>query len=211
LSNVYSIKDGKAFLPVNYRFFGREGFPEQMRCDGYSAIFDTDFRTWLKYEKIVRSDRILDNEKVELALKCCFKSYDKQIDIKYLTQGAYWFYSRDFIDKEYLLEPLHMKEHKRVYDNKVKAQENNKIKEFDFFWDAQTLWGSFMAAYGLDLFRADLHWWAFLEMVNHLPDNCCFNNLRRLREAKRADVPEAQRSDLNIRQYLVSIPKTRIF
>jgi len=209
LSNVYSIKSGEAFSPVNYRFFGREGFPEQMRCDGYSAVFDTDFRTWLKYEKIVLSDRVSDNEKVELALKFCFKSYDEQIDIKYLTQGAYWFYSKDFINNEHIFDDPGLINQKQQYELNFKNK--GKKVSFDFFWDAQTLWGSFIATYGLDLFKADLHWWAFLEMVNHLPDNCCFNNLRRLREAKRADVPEAQRSDLNIRQYLVSIPKTRIF
>ena len=55
--------------------------------------------------------------------------------------------------------------------------ENNKSdtdkKTFDFTQDSGYIYASFLQAYGIDLFkmRGRLHWWAFVQLFNALPDN----------------------------------------
>lgn len=42
---------------------------------------------------------------------------------------------------------------------------------FDFGQDAGYIYAAFRQAYGIDLFRARLHWWEFVALFESLPDN----------------------------------------
>ena len=59
-------------------------------------------------------------------------------------------------------------------------------KVFDFEQDAEVIYASFRAVYGIDLFRerGALHWCAFLAMFQNLPESCAFSRLIQLRTAK---------------------------
>lgn len=47
-------------------------------------------------------------------------------------------------------------------------------RSYDFEADADALYTSFRAAYGIDLLSEDLHWWAFRELMMGLPEDTPF-------------------------------------
>lgn len=59
-------------------------------------------------------------------------------------------------------------------------------RSFDFEQDAGAIRASFRAVYGMDLDeqRGRLHWCAFLDLFRHLPEDCAFGRIVRIRTCK---------------------------
>lgn len=198
------------FRPYSYRFFEDGGFPSSFDHEGAAAVFNTDFRVWLRYEQLAKSTMVTAEEKTLLVLDLCYSAQPETIPADILIKQAIWFHGCDFIDRSDIFNGKGMQAFKSIYQERLKKQQKrrqDKGPDYDFFWDATVLWGSFMSAYNIDLFRVDLHWWAFVGLVNELPEQCGFQCLRRLRAAEPQDAPMDKRTDLRLSQALAAVPK----
>lgn len=192
--------------PAAYRFFEGGGFPSALRCRSLTAKFKTSFRVWLRYGQLLKSEKITDEERMGLALDLCFESVDEGYPTAALASGMSWFHSGDDLGRVELLTGKGMDAHKKYFEDRLE-KETQKGPAFDSFWDAGTLWGSFRAAFEIDLFTADPHWWAFLALSAELPENCGVRRLAALRARNPMDVDAKSRSDLYLDKLLVSLPR----
>lgn len=126
-----------------------------------------------------------------------------------LMAAISWFHSLDSLDRVSVLDRPGMKAfkdyfHKRHHQTQKRAE---KACEYDLFWDAALVWGSFKKAYSLDLFTADLHWWAFMALLEELPEDCGFVRLCHMRRKDPGEAPQNMRSELRLSQILNGVPE----
>jgi len=56
------------------------------------------------------------------------------------------------------------------------------VRLYSFTRDGGLVYSAFCGQYGIDLARDELHWWAFLSLLNDLPPKCQFYQLLYLRD-----------------------------
>jgi len=57
-----------------------------------------------------------------------------------------------------------------------------EVKQFDYEFDGNEIWASFMAVYHIDLLEVEfLHWYKFQVLLVQLPAECAFNSKIELR------------------------------
>jgi len=196
---------GEPFHPFEYRYFDGGGFPASLTFDHLTAELRTSFRVWLRFDQLVQTGKLTDRERLEAAFNLCFKSIDEGFPVEALKDGLVWFHGADRLDRSWLFDSPKRKNHKGLFE-KMKAEAAKKNQSLNLLWDAGAIWGSFLSAFGIDLFRTDLHWWAFLALMNELPENCSVNRLIRQRSADLKEVNEKDRNEFVIRQHLASVP-----
>jgi hypothetical protein len=55
--------------------------------------------------------------------------------------------------------------------------------KMDLFWDFKEVWGSFISAYGIDLYtEQNLHWWGFMSLLHGLGPDTPLGRLIQCRE-----------------------------
>jgi hypothetical protein len=139
--------------PHGYRHF-EGGFP-----DSYAgATFKTDFRVWLRYKTLNGREGLSLSRKIGAAIRLCYSEIPEGADVKTLMEGIFWFYQCGDSDR---IELLRLP--KRLLDDleKERQRQEERGPAFDHFWDFKEIWGSFKAAFNIDLYKADLHWWGF--------------------------------------------------
>lgn len=196
---------GEQFHPYEYRFFEGGGFPATLTCDDFTATLKTSFRVWLKFDQLLQAKQIGNQERLGLALNLCIEKSDGEFPLEKLMQGLIWFHQADNFNRSWLFESPKMKKHKELYE-KMLTTEAKKKPGMSLLWDTGAIWGAFMSAFGIDLFRVDLHWWAFLALMRELPENCSLNRLIRQRTTDIKDVDKKEQSAFVIKQHLVSVP-----
>jgi len=64
-----------------------------------------------------------------------------------------------------------------------RSGETDGEPQIDFDFDANEIFCSFMAEYGINLLREDMHWYEFYALLNGLPSECALNRKIQLRFA----------------------------
>lgn len=130
--------------------------PETVKVDGRDFYVDTDFRTFILFEKILRRSDIDNRDKVMRWLDLCFGD-DRPVDIKGAIKG--------------LLELYRCGKPAKKATGSMKNG-NVEIKPkmiYDYDFDAPYIYGAFMSQYGIDLNDIDyLHWWKFHALFSSL-------------------------------------------
>ena len=203
--------NGESFRPFEYRYFEGGNFPATLDYDGLKAKLKTSFRVWLRFDQLIQADakKISDRERLDLALELCVEEMDYNFPLAKLMEGIVWFHGADANNRSWIFDKPKLAKQKSLYEKIIEGQ-GNKKKALNFFWDATAIWSAFMSAFNIDLFKADLHWWAFLALMAELPENCTINGLMRQRTQeiiKDKTIDEKDKGEMIVRQHLVSLPK----
>lgn len=127
--------------------------PDSVDIGGKSVPINTSFRAGVQFELQALEDQLTPESILTLFYGAGWpQPYDEAI------QQAIWFYRLGKPESE---------------DDK-KSDVQSTRRSYDFEFDADALYTSFRSAYGIDLLREDLHWWAFRELMIGLPDNTAF-------------------------------------
>lgn len=196
---------GEQFYPYEYRFFEGEDFPATLTCEEAKATLKTSFRVWLRFDQLIQAKKISNKERLEAALNLCVEQVDGEFPTDKLLQGLMWFHQADNFSRSWLFEKPKLAKHKVIYEQLL-LEEAKKKQGMSLLWDTGPIWGAFMSAFGIDLFKVDLHWWAFLALMRELPENCNLNRLIRQRTTKLKDIDKKEQGTFLIKQYLVSVP-----
>lgn len=121
--------------------------PTSLLCDGEWLPINTDFRTWLSFQRDLKQGR---------ASFCIFPDGKPPASDDWVASAQ---------------EFLECKEATPHGDN------GGGVRCFDFDLDGSYLVASFMAAYGIDLTTAEMHWHMFLALFRGLPDDACIRKI----------------------------------
>lgn len=121
--------------------------PTSLLCDGEWVPINTDFRTWLSFQRDLKEGR---------ASFCIFADGKPPASDDWVASAQ---------------EFLECKEATPHGDN------GGGVRCFDFDLDGSYLVASFMAAYGIDLTTAEMHWHVFMALFRGLPDDSCIKKI----------------------------------
>ncbi len=140
--------------------------PDYIMVKGEKCPIKTDFKVWLRFSEIVGSSE-LDAEKLVEIFKLLFEKLPP--DMIEALKAIFEFYSHT--DEETKKE----KEHKKI---------------FDFEYDADLIFSSFMQQYKIDLSEASMHWWKFKALFQSLSEDTKFMEVIKYRSIKLSDIKD---------------------
>ena len=122
-----------------------ERLPDSIEVDGKRYKCNFDFRNVLRMLEIMQRDDILPDARDYLCARCCVKNAPKNAANVYAVLCSTLF---------------------------PNTPETGGKKLTSYEQDAGLIRTAFRQVYGIDLFRDDLHWFEFVELLQFLPDGC---------------------------------------
>ena len=149
-----------------------EKLPEGVTVDGRFYRLDFDFRAVLKMLEVLARDDLIPEAREYLALKCLTKHPKNVQKVMTAVRGL-------------LFEQSPSKESKKITD---------------FEQDAGLIRTAFRQAYGIDLFTEKLHWFAFRELLNNIPEGSRYSEVIGIRVRP---MPEPTKYNQKEREWLL--------
>ena len=150
----------------------QEALPEGVEIDGRFYRLDFDFRNVLRMMEIMQRDDLIPEAREYKALRCLTK-HPRNVHQVMLAVRALLF------------------EEKPTGDEK-------KVTSFE--QDAGLIRSAFRQCYGIDLFRARLHWLEFRELLQNIPDGSRYSEVLGIRTRP---MPKATKYNAEERQWLM--------
>ena len=148
--------------------------PETVEVGGRPYPINTDFRAGIEFEQA-----IVSGNADAARLLTLYYPAGIPADIDGAVGAMLWFYACGE-------EPRHAGE-----DGRRPPQKANR--EYDFDQDADALYASFQATYGIDLTTAGIHWWVFRSLMFGLPPGTPFMQRVYYRTADTAGMSKEQK------------------
>lgn len=133
-------------------------YPEYVLVDGKKYKINTSFQTALQCFDIINDSSIGDHERA--------------LAVLYKLLG--------FIPTENTEEFFRLAK-KYLQCGETIEEQSDRIKDMDFRHDAKLIVASFMSDYQIDLSKADLHWWLYIDLIRGLTENTILNKVREIR------------------------------
>lgn len=135
------------------------GLPNAIVVDGKPFLVKTDFREWLKYEKLIEED--------------C------------LVKDLYYLFVDEIPDSISLVNELNRF---FVNANSTpKCNSDSMIKSFDYIEDGEYIVSSFMQAYSIDLTSIEyMHWHMFKALFAGLPNDTIMKEIISMRSYRKS-------------------------
>ena len=150
-----------------------ERLPDSITVDGKRYKCDFDFRNVLKMLDIMQRDDILPDARDYLCARCCVKKAPKNASGVYNALCATLF---------------------------PNAPETGGKRLTSYEQDAGLIRTAFRQVYGIDLYRDNLHWFEFVELLQFLPDGCRYEETIGIRARP---MPAATKYNAKEREWLL--------
>lgn len=134
-------------------------YPEYANIEGKRYKIKTDYRVGLKCFEVVNDPDICDEERA--------------LAIIYLLFG--------FLPDDDKLGAFLEKAKIYLQCGKTLEEQRAEKKDMDFEYDRGYINASFMSDYKIDLSKAELHFWQFIELIQGLTENCALSKIREIR------------------------------
>jgi len=160
-------------------------FPTKIICDGEDYNINSDFRTILKVLRLNEDQEIFPQQKCLMMLK--------------------WFYTNKYPnDLQKGIESLFG----FICNNPIDDDESKKPPQYDFEYDAEEIYISFLKDYDIGLVEIDfLHWYKFRTMLRNLSEESPLMQRIRLRFLDLKDYKGKRRAELSEAKKKVQIPE----
>ena len=120
----------------------KRNLPNAIECGGKFFSIKTDFREWLKFGELIKTDRTLKD------YVFLFKNEVPNID--FFKQLIDFYINKNCTPN--------------IKDSK------SDLNILDYLEDGEYIYASFLEAYGIDLLEEDLHWHKFQALIRSLPE-----------------------------------------
>lgn len=134
---------------------------------------NTDFRVMIQYEKLIRNNKLSEEQKIEEILDLFY--IDKPKNIEKAIKGLNWFY--------------------RCGDTKQANQSSgSNAVAYDFEQDDYLIVAAFYQVYHIDLEVETMHWWKFSALLVALPKDTLFMEIVGYRIVDTKDMPKKMKA-----------------
>lgn len=138
-------------------------YPEYIEIDNKKYKINTNFRDALRCDEIVRDTTIGE--------------YEKGLAIIYVLLGEEALKDEKNYAKMLQLLLKYLRCGKDIEEVNEEAEPSMSFKQ-----DTGYIKASFMSDYKMDLDKTNLHYWAFIDLLNGLTENSILNRVRMIRE-----------------------------
>ena len=166
--------------------------PETMLIGEKSYLVETDFRKWINFSQLAFSGE-QDMLSFAKMLNLVFKKDSGCPPASAETvQAMLEFYNPFKVDT-------------LKSGNSARQKQN-----YDFEYDAKHIYSSFLQQYGIDLTKADLHWWAFKALFDGLSEDTPFGKILQFRCTDISKIKDKEmRKHYEKMQRIHALPDTR--
>ena len=163
-------------------------YPEYAKIKEKEYKIDADFRTALKCFEVVEDTTISD--------------YERALAIVYLIF--------DFIpDKN--LELFLEKAISFLQCGKTFEEQNENKRDMDFIQDKKYINSSFMSDYNIDLSKAKLHFWQYIELLEGLTETSSLSRIRDLRNYDTSQIQDLKKKrEIEDAQKKIALKETTV-
>lgn len=145
-----------------------EALPDYIIVGGGKHPIKTDFKVWLEFSELVK-DGNFDSKKIIGIFKLLFD--DLPPNMLEALKAVFEFYAHS--DKR-----------------SAKSGEKNKKRVFDFEYDADLIYASFMQQYKIDLTEVSMHWWRFKALFRCLSEDTQLMEAVKYRSIRLCDIKD---------------------
>lgn len=139
-----------------------DALPESIRVDGIEFPVNSDFRASLRTIMAFEDSTLTGREKAQIAL---FNLYvDIPLNIEAAEEKINWFLNGGDVSTS------------------AQNSDESQPRLYSFVKDANFIFAAFRQTHGIDLTKADLHWWEFLALFMDLGSETTFCQLVSLRK-----------------------------
>lgn len=151
-----------------------DSMPDFLEVGGEKIFIHTDFRTWIRFdEALFWSDKPIE-ERLYSALDICYGG-KIPADIHGAVHAAIGFYTQKDVQITDTGE-----------NTQAEQGTSSRGKQiYSFTYDAPLICAAFLSQYGIDLTKADLHWWLFRALFEGLTDE---NKICKVMEIRSVDL-----------------------
>lgn len=154
-----------------------DALPDSVTIGGESYSMHTDFRRWAAFEIIMTDGRRDDAEKIAAILKMYAKKLPPKMDSAIHAAVAFFAGGKETVEQP---QGKEARPQKRIYS---------------FEHDADAIYASFCAAYGIDLCSANLHWYQFRALFLGLPEDTKIMQIMGYRSTDLAKIKDKKQKD----------------
>ena len=129
-------------------------------------LIRTSFRIGIQISLCLQDEDYSEEERVLIALNLLYGNGMPQ-DLDVAMEGLNWFISCG-------------------NENKKGSVNDKQLFYWDF--DNERIFSSFLATYGIDLTKEDMHWFKFIAMIGSLNKDCAFNKAIEIRDYDMKDL-----------------------
>lgn len=173
-------------------------------------IDNTVYQLDLSFDQVLTAFRALKDK--EMTFYDRLQTYLELLIIGDIPEIEFWISAYDAINQ------LVMTEHTTGvrYDlngDPMPSPNSSKESDFDFEIDAKYIFAAFMQAYGIDLIEVQgkLHWTKFVALLNALPSDTVFRQIRQIRSTDLSKIKDKdQRELIRIQQNEFALPDTEM-
>lgn len=150
-----------------------------------------DYRNMIRFEQILDDDNLNDVQKTLLGVSQLFEELPAG-GIERAVDRLQWFYRRG-----------------QDAGSRRAKQAGNGARAYDLTADALCIYAAFLQAYGIDLTEIPfLHWWAFLALLENLPEETPMAQRMQLRTMDLTEIKDKEmRKHYARQQKLVALPQ----
>ncbi len=165
------------------------GLPNFVDVGGVPYEINTDFRVSVAFELLMQDSKIAPEDKADKAISLYYPRAPH--DIQAAGDALINFYR---CNRESLQDD---------------GGKGNYKQPYSFQYDDQYIYSAFWQQYGIDLERANMHWWKFRSLFNGLTSDTLFVKIMGWRSAEiDSKAPASERNRLLKLKQLYALPKS---
>lgn len=131
--------------------YDESSLPTSVEVSGKEYEFDSDFRTWIKFDTLLSDEDIPDREKIQVMHTLIFPALPSRNMFSFLM----WFYLGG-----------------NCPEKGTNKGSRKNVRCYSFEYDEALIFSAFMQAYHMDLSQIPyLHWWKFRALFYALPED----------------------------------------
>lgn len=167
--------------------------PESVVIDGTEYPLKTDFRTWIRFSNVMTSNLPI-TQKLSKCLVLIFAGNKLPPTLDCATELLLKFYNGSSIKS----------------DADKGSEGGNQKRLYDYEYDAEAIYASFMQYYKIDLTTADLHWWQFKALFSSLGEGTKMFEIMQYRAVNLKKIKDKERRSFYAKmKKLYALPDNR--
>lgn len=173
-------------------------------------IEDVVYQLDLSFDQVLTAFRALKDK--EMTFYDRLQTYLELLIIGEIPEIEFWIPAYDAINQLVMTEQTTGVRYD-LNGDPMPSPNSSKESDFDFEVDAKYIFAAFMQAYGIDLIEVQgkLHWTKFVALLNALPSDTVFRQIRQIRSTDLSKIKDKdQRELIRIQQNEFALPDTEI-
>lgn len=173
-------------------------------------IEDVVYQLDLSFDQVLTAFRALKDK--EMTFYDRLQTYLELLIIGEIPEIEFWIPAYDAINQLVMTEQTTGVRYD-LNGDPMPSPNSNKESDFDFEVDAKYIFAAFTQAYGIDLIEVQgkLHWTKFVALLNALPSDTVFRQIRQIRSTDLSKIKDKdQRELIRIQQNEFALPDTEI-